>query len=256
MIIASWNVNSIAVRLPHVLDWLAAVNPDVLCLQETKSVDEKFPREAFEKAGYHAEFFGEKTYNGVAIISKEAPSRVQKGFIGDGAADSKRLLEAQFGPVTVVDVYIPNGSEVGSEKYSYKMSWLEKLREHLSGAHSPDKMLVVCGDYNIAPDDRDVYDPAEWGEQILCSPGERSALENVRAWGLTDTFRIHEQAAGHFSWWDYRQAAFRRNMGLRIDHIWATAPLAELCTRSWIDKAPRKLEKPSDHAPVAAEFRV
>lgn len=256
MIIASWNVNSLAVRLPHVLAWLDAVGPDVLCLQETKCIDEKFPRAEIEASGYHCEFFGEKTYNGVAILTRGMPDAVVKGFPSDGPSDSKRLIEVELYGVTIVCVYIPNGSEVGSEKYQYKLAWMDKLGEHLAERHDAGQMLAVCGDYNIAPDDRDVYDPEALAGTILVSDAERAALEKLRQWGLVDTFRLHEQGAGFYSWWDYRQAAFRRNMGLRIDHIWATRPLADKCVRSLIDREPRKLEKPSDHAPVYAEFAL
>lgn len=256
MQVASWNVNSLNVRLPHVLDWLDKQKPDVLCIQETKMTDEKFPKAAIEEAGYHCEFFGEKTYNGVAILSRTSPSRVQKGFLDDGATDSKRLLEVEIGPVCIIDVYIPNGQEPGSEKYAYKMDWIERLKKHLNENHRPDELLIVCGDFNVAPEDRDVYNPEAVAGQILVSDQERAAIESLSKWGFVDTFRLHNQEGGLFSWWDYRMMAFRRKMGFRIDHIWATLPLAQKCTRSWIDVEPRKLEKPSDHTPVVSEFDI
>jgi len=254
MIIASWNVNSITVRLPHLLDWLAQHKPNVMCIQETKATDEKFPREAIEQAGYHCEFYGEKAYNGVAIISDRAPTRVQKGFPGEPEAASRRFLEVEVGGVHVINVYVPNGSEVGSDKFFYKLRWMEQLQSHLIGNHNNNELLVVCGDFNVAPEERDVYDPVVMADQILFSPDERAALSSVTQWGLVDTFRLHNQESGQFSWWDYRMMAFRRNMGCRIDHILASHSLSKKCSRAWIDKAPRKLEKPSDHAPVVAEF--
>ncbi|HEY9868944.1 MAG TPA: exodeoxyribonuclease III [Candidatus Obscuribacterales bacterium] len=256
MIIASWNVNSISVRLPHLLEWLKQHQPHVMCLQETKTVDEKFPLKPIEEAGYHCEFHGEKAYNGVAVLSRQQPSFVQKGFPGDAETASRRFLEVKVGPLHVLNVYVPNGSEVGSDKYFFKLKWFEQLKHHLRSRHKPGELLIVCGDFNVAPEERDVYDPVALANQILFSPDERAALESVKEWGLVDTFRQHNQEAGQYSWWDYRMAAFRRNMGLRIDHILATRPASEKCTRAWIDKEPRKLEKPADHAPVAAEFSV
>ncbi len=256
MIIASWNVNSITVRLPHLLDWLSQHKPNVMCIQETKATDEKFPREAIENTGYYCEYYGEKAYNGVAIICDQVPTRVQKGFPGDPESASKRFLEVQIGPVHVINVYVPNGSEVGSEKFFYKLRWMQQLENHLGGNHTNDELLAICGDFNVAPEERDVYDPVAMADQILFSQDERAALKSVTQWGLIDTFRIHNQEPGQYSWWDYRMMAFRRNMGCRIDHILASRSLSEKCSRAWIDKAPRKLEKPSDHAPVAAEFSL
>jgi exodeoxyribonuclease III len=256
MLLASWNVNSIAIRLPQVLAWLTQVNPDVLCLQETKTVDEKFPREAFEAAGYQSQFFGERTYNGVAIISKLPLVNVQKGFIEEDDPRACRFIEALAGPLYVLNAYIPNGQSVGSDKYEYKLRWLRALKSHLATNHDPNTALALCGDFNIAPEDRDVYKPEEVGGSIMCSETERQALALIKEWGFEDAFRLHNQSAGEFSWWDYRMGAFRRNMGFRIDHIWATKPAALTCNRAWIDKAPRKQERPSDHAPVIAEFTM
>ncbi len=256
MLIATWNVNSLNVRLPHVLDWLQKTKPNVLCIQETKLTDDKFPKAQFEEAGYHCQFFGEKAYNGVAIISDSEPSAVVKGLPGEGPSDSKRFIEARVGPVHVVNVYIPNGQEVGSQKFQYKLAWIERLKSYLKKEHSPDDLLVICGDFNVAYEDRDVYDPALLAGQILFSEEEKSAIKSLMQWGFVDTFRLHHQESGLYSWWDYRMMAFRRRMGLRIDHIWATAPLAGKCRASFIDVEPRRLEKPSDHAPVASEFAL
>jgi exodeoxyribonuclease-3 len=255
MLLASWNVNSISVRMPHVLSWLERVKPDVLCIQETKTVDEKFPREAFEEAGYNCQFYGEKTYNGVAILSLLPIESVQRGFAEEVTPPAKRFIEAQVGPLLVLNAYIPNGQAIGSEKYLYKMRWLASLKQHLVAQHDPATPLVLCGDFNIAPEDSDIYDPAEVGGSIMCSEGERQELSLIKNWGFEDVFRKHNEGSGEFSWWDYRKNAFRRNSGFRIDHIYATRALSEVCVKSWIDRGPRKLERPSDHAPVLAEFR-
>ncbi|MFM8395625.1 MAG: exodeoxyribonuclease III [Acidobacteriota bacterium] len=254
MKIATWNVNSISVRLPHVLDWLEENQPDALCLQETKCTDDKFPGRQFTERGYHLEIFGQPTYNGVAIISRHPITEVQRGFPGDAPDAQRRLIAATIEGVRVIDVYIPNGSEVGSEKYGYKLDWLRKLGSFCEQELDKQGLALICGDFNIAPADEDVHDPALWADKVLCSVAEREALESIRRWGWIDLFRRHHPEGGHFSWWDYRAGGFRRNHGLRIDHIWATAPLAERCVDAWIDKIPRALEKPSDHAPVIAEF--
>jgi exodeoxyribonuclease-3 len=254
MKIATWNVNSIAVRLPHVLDWLEENSPDVLCLQETKCTDEKFPRGAFTERGYHLEVFGQPTYNGVALISRHPITEVRRGFDDDPPEAQRRLIAATIQGIRVIDVYIPNGSEVGSEKYAYKLDWLAKLLQFCWSEGDGTGRAVICGDFNIAPTDADVHDPDLWAGKILCSEAERGALEAIRGWGWIDLFRRHHPEGGHYSWWDYRAGGFRRNHGLRIDHIWATASLAAGCTAAWIDKIPRALEKPSDHAPVVAEF--
>jgi exodeoxyribonuclease III len=254
MKIATWNVNSMAVRLPHVLDWVKTNRPDVLCLQEIKCIEERFPTQTFVDLGYRVELFGQPTYNGVATISLSNISQVQKGFLDDANEAQRRLLAVTTGGIRVINVYIPNGSEVGADKYYFKLAWLEKLREHFHQNHSAQEPVLLCGDFNIAPEDRDIHDPILWFGKILCSPPEREALSKIADWGLIDLFRKHHQDAGQFSWWDYRGGGFRRNQGLRIDHIWATAPLAGRCTACWIDTAPRALERPSDHTPVVAEF--
>lgn len=256
MKIATWNVNSIGVRLPHLTDWLKTNEPDVVCLQEIKCIDERFPLKAIQELGYQAEIFGQPTYNGVAILARHPISNVQKGFPGDAPDAQRRLLAATVQGVRIVNVYIPNGSEVGADKYYYKLDWLEKLHSFFQATCSTAEPLVLCGDFNIAPEDRDVHDPILWYGKILCSPPERAALQKLADWGLVDTFRQHHSEAGLFSWWDYRGGGFRRNQGLRIDHLWATPVLAQQCNACVIDVAPRKLERPSDHAPVIAEFNV
>ncbi len=253
MKIATWNVNSLKVRLPHVLDWLAANEPDVLCLQETKLEDANFPVAAIEAAGYRAIFSGQKTYNGVALLGR-LPGTEIVSAIPDFADDQKRVLAATFGDVRIVCAYIPNGQALDSDKYQYKLRWLEALTNWLKDEIVKHPRLALLGDYNIAPQDRDVHDPMAWEGQVLVSPAERAAFSALQALGLTDAFRLFEQDDQSFSWWDYRMAAFRRDMGLRIDHILLTPELAKLCSACWIDKAPRKLERPSDHAPVITEI--
>lgn len=256
MILATWNVNSINKRLPQLLDWLQRVKPNVVCLQETKVVDEKFPLSEIEALGYSVAFSGEKAYNGVAILSDTPLTNVERGLQKEVGPGSKRLIEGSYGNVRVIDVYIPNGGEVGSEKYAYKLEWIAALKEHLSTKHKQTELLVVTGDFNIAPLDIDVFDPKAAAGGILVSEPERKALEELRSWGLVDVFRkIHTQG-GLYSWWDYRMNAFRRNMGFRIDHIWTSAALSETVKSIYIDKETRKLEQPSDHAPVLVEFEI
>jgi exodeoxyribonuclease-3 len=256
MKIATWNVNSITVRLPQALDWIEANRPDVLCLQETKCVDEKFPFAAFREVGYAAEVFGQPTYNGVAILSLSPITDVRRGLPEDGLEAQKRLIAATVNGVRIVNVYIPNGSEVGSEKYAFKLNWLASLRKFFDEYCDPERPLALCGDFNVAPEDRDVHDPALWAGKVLCSQPERDAMQRVRDWGLIDIFRQQHEDGGFYSWWDYRAGAFPRNNGLRIDHLWGTAPLAGKCTDAWIDKMPRALPKPSDHAPVIGDFDI
>jgi exodeoxyribonuclease-3 len=255
MKIATWNVNSLNVRLPHVLEWLAANEPDVLVLQEIKQVTEAFPLDAFTEAGYKSVASGQKTYNGVATISREEPLDSITDFPGFDDPQ-RRILATTINGVRVVDLYVPNGQAVGSEKYEYKLSWLEALRKFLKVELESHKNLVVLGDFNIAPEDRDVYDAEKWGDAILCSPREREALGELFKLGMSDVFRQFDQAEKNFSWWDYRAAGFRRNAGLRIDLILASAAMAEACQTSYIDKEPRTWERPSDHTPVIAEFAI
>jgi len=252
--IATWNVNSVIARLPLVVQWLATAQPDVLCLQEIKCIENKFPREAFAEIGYTAEVFGQPTYNGVAILSREVCADVRRGFDDDEESAPARLLAATVGGVRVVNVYIPNGASVGSDKYGFKLEWMRCLRNFLDVNAARDSPVVLCGDFNVAPEDRDVYDPAAWRGRILCSEPERAALADVKDWGFVDAFRVHQKGPGHYSWWDYRAGAFRRNDGLRIDHIWVSTALVKRSRGAWIDPEPRGWERPSDHTPVVAEF--
>ncbi|GAA0712489.1 exodeoxyribonuclease III [Dokdonella soli] len=253
MKLASWNVNSLNVRLPHVERWCAEAQPDVLALQETKLEDAKFPVAALEAAGYGCAYSGQKTYNGVAILSRAPISDVRHGI--DGFDDpQRRILSATVGDVRVVNLYVVNGQAVGSEKYAYKLDWLAKVTAYLAEEIRRHPRLVVMGDFNIAPDDRDVHDPAAWHEQILCSTPERDALKRLQDIGLADSFRLFNEDGGHYSWWDYRQAAFRRNLGLRIDLVLVSEALRPLCMAATIDREPRTWERASDHTPAVLEL--
>jgi len=253
MKIATWNVNSLKVRLPHVLDWLATSQADILCLQETKTIDENFPVDDIEAAGYHVVFSGQKTYNGVAIISKEAAGDIVTDVSGLDDPQ-RRILGATIAGTRILNLYVVNGQEVGSEKYAHKLHWLDRVTAHISKQLQQYERFVVLGDFNIAPDDRDVHDPEAWHERILCSTPEREALQKILDLGLADTFRLFDQEEKSYSWWDYRAAGFRRNRGLRIDLVLASKVLADSCRACTIDKEPRRLERPSDHTPVMAEF--
>jgi exodeoxyribonuclease-3 len=250
MKIVTWNVNSLKIRLEQVQGWLQENQPAVLCLQETKTEDKNFPVTEIEQSGYQVVYSGQKTYNGVAILSKMPLTEVQHGIPGF-ADDQKRVIAATVDGVRVVCVYIPNGQAVDSDKYQYKLSWLKALHDWLQQELQRYPKLALLGDYNIAPEDRDVHDPAAWVGNVLVSEPERAAFKNLQQLGLRDTFRLFEQPEKSFSWWDYRMMGFRRNHGLRIDHILISPPLS--CTACSIDKAPRKLERPSDHTPVWAE---
>lgn len=251
MKLAAWNVNSLKVRLPQLLDFLATRQPDVVCLQETKLEDANFPRAELEAAGYQVAFAGQKTYNGVAILSKLPLADVQTGLPGfeDG---QKRVIAATVGDVRAVCVYIPNGQSVDSDKYQYKLKWLDALADWLKAELARHPKLALLGDYNIAPEDRDVHDPVLWQDQVLCSEPEREAFRKLLTLGLKDSFRLFPQPEKSFTWWDYRMMGFRRNHGLRIDHILLSDALAKACTEASIDRDMRKLERPSDHAPVIA----
>jgi exodeoxyribonuclease-3 len=252
--VATWNVNSVRARLERVLAWLGANAPDVLCVQELKVPDEEFPAEAFATLGYRAVVHGQRTYNGVAILSRTEATDVRIG-LQDGADDAQaRLLSARIAGIRVLSAYFPNGGEVGSEKFAYKLAWMERLRSYLLAHASPSEPLLLCGDLNVAPEDRDVARPVEWGDTVLCHPEARAALRRILDWGLADTFRQHHAEAGFYSWWDYRQLGFPKNNGLRIDQILATASLAKRCTAASIDREARKGKQPSDHAPVIAVF--
>lgn len=251
--LATWNVNSLNVRLPHVLDWLASNQPDVLCLQETKQEDSKFPYDDLKAAGYNAVHSGQKTYNGVAILSTHEMTNIEHG-IANFEDEQKRVISATINGVRIICVYVVNGQAVDSEKYEYKMRWLQALNTWLAGELQKYPNLVVLGDYNIAPDDRDCHDPAAWVGQVLVSPAEREAFQKLVNLGLHDSFRLFEQPDKSFSWWDYRMMGFRRNLGLRIDHILVSDALKPKCKAAFIDKSPRKLERPSDHTPVILEL--
>lgn len=251
MKLATWNVNSLKVRLPQVLQWLADSPVDVLCLQETKLTDDKFPVAEIEAAGYAVVYTGQKTYNGVAILSRHPMTDVVRNnpLFPD---EQQRIIAATIEGMRVVCAYVPNGQSVGSDKYEYKLRWLLALREWLASELAAHPQLALLGDYNIAPADGDVHDPAAWAGSVLVSEPERAAFRGLCELQLADAFRLFDQPERLFSWWDYRQLAFRRNMGLRIDHILLSPPLAKRCTSCVIDKAPRKWEQPSDHTPVIA----
>jgi exodeoxyribonuclease-3 len=253
--IATWNVNSLRVRLPQLLEWLQASNPDVVALQETKSPDEHFPHAELAAAGYHSSFSGQKTYNGVALLARSAPTDLVLD-IPNHIDPQRRVLAGSYGALRVIDLYVPNGQSVGSEKYEYKLRWLAALELWLAQELLRHPQLVVLGDFNIAPEDRDVHDPAAWAGSVLVSEPERAALRRIEALGLIDVFRKFEQPAASFSWWDYRMAAFRRNNGLRIDLILASGALAAVCSACTIDKEPRRAERASDHTPVTAVFEI
>jgi exodeoxyribonuclease-3 len=253
MRVASWNVNSLKVRLPQVLEWLKLHQPDALCLQETKLEDPKFPVAEIRAAGYEVQYSGQKTYNGVAILSK-APATAALTLVPGFDDPQKRVLAATIDGIRVVCLYVPNGQSVESDKYRYKLDWLARINQWLAAELAANDRLVVVGDFNIAPDERDVYDPKAWEGQVLFSAPERQAFQDLLALGLKDSFRLFEQAPASFSWWDYRVNAFKRKMGLRIDHILLSRRLADACRSSSIDIEPRKNERPSDHAPAIADF--
>ena len=254
MRIATWNVNSVRARLPRLLAWLDRKRPDVVALQETKVVDGEFPAAELAEVGYRCAVFGQKTYNGVAILSREEAVETVRGLPGDAADADRRLLAATVAGVRVVSVYVPNGKEVGHPAWEAKLIWLDRLREWLAATTTPTAPLVVCGDFNIAPDDRDVWDVAQWSGQNLFSEPEKERFRRLLGWGLVDTLRRLHGEGGIYTWWDYRAGAFHRGWGLRIDHVLATASLAERCTGVEVDREERKGEKPSDHAPVIAAF--
>jgi exodeoxyribonuclease III len=253
MKVATWNVNSLRVRLPHLTEWLAANAPDVMCLQETKCEDETFPGDELRAAGYMSAHFGQRTYNGVAILSRIEGSVLTRNIPGF-SDDQSRVIAMDVDGVRVVSVYVPNGQSVGSDKYQYKLRWLEALAAWLEKQLVEHPRIAVLGDFNIAPEDRDVYDPAAWAGQVLFSEPERAALKRLFGLGFADSFRLFEQPERSYTWWDYRMNAFRRKMGLRIDHALLSPELAKACKSCSIDAAPRKLERPSDHAPLMCEL--
>ena len=256
MKIASWNVNSLRVRLPQVLEWLKVNDIDVLAIQETKVEDSSFPKDDITDAGYYCDFIGQKTYNGVTTISKNPPKESVK-LINNKEQDQKRFLLTRYGKdLTVLNLYVVNGHEVGSEKYKYKLSWLKEIAKHVKNDLIQTKYYAIVGDFNIAPENQDVHDPDAWEEKILCSKKERLALKNILNLGFSDSFRLFPQKKDLYSWWDYRTGAFRRNRGLRIDLVLTNDALSKKCKSSYIDTNPRKNERPSDHAPVISTFDI
>ncbi|MDR2172950.1 MAG: exodeoxyribonuclease III [Burkholderiales bacterium] len=253
MKLAAWNVNSLNVRLPRLLGWLKKQTPDIVCLQETKCEDVRFPQDALREAGYQSCFYGQKTYNGVAILARQGmPMTEVCCGVEDYNDPQARVIAATVAGIRVVCVYVPNGQSIGSEKYEYKMQWCRYLRRYLQETLMQHPKLIVAGDFNIVPEDRDVYDPDAWRGQILCSDEERAAFRSFLSLGLVDSFRLFEQPPNTFSWWDYRQLGFAKNRGLRIDHVLISEALRSQCVASTIDRDERKGEKPSDHAPVMA----
>ncbi len=250
---ATWNVNSLRVRLPQLGDWLGANDLDVVALQETKLQDSEFPRAEIEALGYQAVYSGQRTYNGVAILSRLPLADVRIG-LPDSDDPQRRLIAATLGPVRVINVYVPNGQAVGSDKYAYKLDWMHRLDGFLAGELAAHPRLLLLGDFNVAPEDRDVHDPQSWAGSVLVSAAEREALARLTARGMSDLFRRFEQPPQTFSWWDYRQGAYRRNHGLRIDLMLASPQLASRCAFCRIDREPRAWERPSDHAPCTAGF--
>jgi len=249
MKLATWNVNSLTVRLPQLLDWLSANPVDTIVLQETKLTDDKFPRAEIEAAGYAASWFGQRTYNGVALLARDGATDTVRNIPGF-ADEQARVIAGTVSGVRVIGGYFPNGQAPGSDKFEYKMKWLRALREWLAGELAAHPQLVLLGDFNIAPEDRDVYDPVAWAGQIHCTPEEREHFRALLALGLHDAFRLFEQPPRSWSWWDYRNLAFRKNQGLRIDHVLVSEVLKPRVSACTIDKLPRKNERPSDHAPV------
>jgi exodeoxyribonuclease-3 len=256
MKIATWNVNSINIRLEQILDWLETHQPDALCLQETKCTDDKFPVDVFLQAGYHSAFVGQKSYNGVAILSPAEISDVQLNFPGDDADAPKRLIAATVKGVRIVNTYIPNGTELWTDKFTFKLDWLQRLRRFFDETCDKNADVLLCGDFNVAPDERDVWDVAFWEGKLHFTKPERAAIHHVKQWGFVDVFRQMNGDEKLFSWWNYREGSFFKNQGLRIDHIWTSRSLAEKCTACWIDRKPRGAERPSDHTPVVAEFEI
>jgi len=257
VIIATWNINSVNSRLKHVLEWCGTNRPDVLCLQETKTTDEKFPTQRFVAIGFeHLAFLGEQGYNGVAILSKFPLTDIQNNFPDDQADAPRRLIAASIRGMRVVNVYVPHGTRLGSDKFTYKLEWLRRLRNYFDMNHGTDEHILLCGDLNVAPHELDVWKPSLWRNKLHFTKEERDALIDVKRWGFIDVFRQTSEEAQEYSWWSYFRHDFEKNRGLRIDHIWASPALAEYCSDCWIDKAPRALEKPSDHAPVVAVFNL
>lgn len=256
MKIATWNVNSLRPRLDHLARYASEAQPDVLCLQETKVVDEDFPHMACEAAGYpHRAIFGQKTYNGVAILSKRPLSDVATNFTLGPPDEQARVIRARVAGVLIINVYVPNGSPINSPKFSYKLDWYARMRAELDAIATPDEPVLLCGDMNVAPTDADVYDPFETQGQVLCSAPERQALKDLTGWGLTDAWRKKNPFAPDYSWWDYRGGGFRYNHGFRIDHVYLSRPAMRRCAAAGIDRDPRTWDRPSDHTPVWVKLK-
>lgn len=256
MKIATWNINSINIRLGQLLDWLQESKIDVVCLQETKCTDDNFPADQIGQIGYNSEYFGEKSYNGVAILSRYAITDVLKNFPDDPPDAPRRLIAATVNGVRIVNTYVPNGTELWSDKFAFKLDWLQRLRHFFDQNYRLDEDVLLCGDFNVAPDEVDVWSVEQWEGKLHFSKPERAAIHYVMQWGFIDLFRKINGNKQEFSWWNYREGAWQRNRGLRIDHLWASPPLAEKCTDCFIDKSLRGLERPSDHAPVVAKFQM
>lgn len=254
MKIATWNVNSINIRLDQMLEWLGRTGTDVLCLQETKCVDEGFPYQQINDAGYQVAFFGQKSYNGVAILSKTEITDVQKGFPEDDGESPKRLIAGTVNGVRIVNTYIPNGTELWTDKFTFKLDWLQRLRRYFDETCDASADVLLCGDFNVAVGELDVWSVPVMQGKLHFSRPERAAMHNVKQWGFTDLFREKNGNVQEFSWWDFRAGAWQRNHGLRIDYIWTSPSLTGRCTACWIDREPRTGERPSDHTPVVAEF--
>lgn len=254
MKIVSWNINSLRKRQERLLEWLAAAQPDVVCLQETKCTDEQFPAADLRMAGYYSAFHGQKSYNGVAILSKSEPREVRAALCDEDEDPQARVLAVTVGDVRVYSIYAPNGQAVGSPAYEYKLKWYGRLERSLREEGAAARALVVCGDFNVAPHDEDVHDPAFWRGAIMCSEGERAAFQSLCGVGLVDTLRLHHPEPGIFTWWDYRRLAFPKNRGLRIDAVLASESLGKRCTAAGVEREMRKGQEPSDHAPIWAEF--
>ncbi len=260
MKIATWNVNSVRARLGSVLLWLQTQRPDVLCLQETKVEDTQFPKEAFREMGYFTACYGQKAYNGVAILSLAPPDALQFGFPKmENTTDwneQKRMMTATFGNLTIINVYLPNGESVDSSKFEYKLNFMQHLRDWLDQTYPPNPSVILTGDFNVAPEAIDVYAPEAWQNEVIFHPSARQALTHLAAWGFVDLFRKHHAEGGQYTWWDYRALAFSRNWGLRIDHIWGSVPVAQQCSACEIDRAPRAEPRPSDHTPMMATLTI
>ncbi|MGB7070346.1 MAG: exodeoxyribonuclease III [Pyrinomonadaceae bacterium] len=258
MKIATWNINGINSRLQQVVDWCENNQPDVVCLQETKCVDNKFPHRQLRSVGFQdVAFHGEKAYNGVAILSKYPIRDLQKNFPGDDDSVATRLISATINDIRIVNVYVPHGTALGTDKFAFKLDWFRRLRIYFDENFDRDENVVLCGDLNVAPHELDVWKPSLWKDKMHFTKPEREAIQNVKKWGFVDVFRQINDDVREYTWWDlFRPSSFERDRGLRIDHIWASPPLAEQCADCWIDKEPRALEKPSDHAPVVADFIV